>query len=120
MSDAGSRAALSARLVAGVVVSSGSAWAQGRFEAEDAAAAGGRHALRRLIAPIRVRETLVVSLRPDAEDDAAWLAGLYADEPSWLPGALERAGLPALAEMFPDDEEMPIIAFGPAQKWKRL
>jgi hypothetical protein len=106
--------------VAGVVVSSGSAWAQGHFEPEDAATAGGRRALRRLIAPIRVRETLVIPLGAGAEEDAVWLARLYEDEPSWLPSALQRSELPALAEMFPADQEMPIIAFSPAQRWKRL
>jgi hypothetical protein len=110
----------SATAIAGVVVSSGSAWAQSRFEADDVVVLGGRRALRRLIAPIRVRETLVIPLRGDAVDDAVWLAGLYADEPAWLPGALERSRLPSLAKIFPPDQEMPIIAFGPAQSWKRV
>jgi hypothetical protein len=107
-------------LVGGAVVSSGAAWGQGRFEAEDARALHGRRALRRLIAPIRVRETLVIPQRANATEDGEWLASIYDHEPAWLSKALEGAGLPPLDEMFPQNQPTPIITIGPAQRWRHL
>jgi hypothetical protein len=105
--------------VSGVLLSSGSAWAQGRFEDEGAYALHGRRALRRLIAPIRVREMLVIPRR-DATDDSAWLTSIYDREARWLPEALERAGLPSLHAIFPPDQATPIITIGPTQPWHHL
>jgi hypothetical protein len=94
------RAALTNKAVGGhgltgAVFSSGALLAQGPFVAEDVAVDGAR-GLRRLLTPLRVRETIVVPLR----GGGALLGDLYADESSWLPWALEQVDLPGPDEIF--------------------
>jgi hypothetical protein len=86
----------------GLVISSGSVWRQGEFQDEDVEADGAAFALRRCIAPIRVRETLVISADGDSNlaSEARRWRDLYADESAWLPWALERAGLWSLGDIF--------------------
>jgi hypothetical protein len=90
--------------VAGVVVTPGAVLGQGTFVDEDYDGLNGAFGLRRLIAPLRVRETLVIPLATD--DDAMALSrawrDLYAFEPAWLDDALGRFGLPTSAEIFAD------------------
>lgn len=87
--------------VAGVVASSGPLLAQGRFTDETVRALDGSSALRRVIKPARVRETLIVPFGPDSLPAGHFFRDLYADEPDWLDGALAGHGLGATAAIFP-------------------
>ena len=76
----------------GLVITSGNLQRQGSFEDEDAFGPAGAFALRRLIEPARVRETLVIPgprARPTALD---WWREAYALEPRWPEWALEECG----------------------------
>jgi hypothetical protein len=57
--------------------------------------AHGGVALRRLIAPMRVLETMMIPLRTSPDQSALMWADVYDDEPSWLDAALQEAGLPS-------------------------
>ena len=81
-------------LVDGVVVSSGALIGQGH---DEDAEADGVVAMRRLLDPIQVRETIVIPLRPTAH--AATLVELYRQESGWLACALAREGLPTVTEV---------------------
>jgi len=87
--------------VAGVVMTPGAVLTQGMFADEDHEGPEG-FALRRLIAPLRVRETLIMPL--DAYQDTTDLAhawrDLYASEPRWLDHALQVVGLPSADDVF--------------------
>jgi hypothetical protein len=87
--------------VAGVIASSGSALAQGRFSDETIRALDGSSALRRVIAPVRVRETMVIPFGPDALEAGHFLREIYAAEPEWFDGALKAADLNPIADIFP-------------------
>lgn len=85
----------------GVVISSGSVQRQGEFVDEDVSLPDDTHALRGVITPMRVRETLIIPAGDTTENNtaAAWHQ-LYAAEPAWLPRALNRLDLPLLDEIF--------------------
>jgi hypothetical protein len=86
----------------GVVLSSGALLRQGTFKDEEVLRADGAVALRRLVAPLRVRETLVVPAGRSVsvgEASAAWRE-LYANEDEWLAWGLERVGLPSPEDVF--------------------
>lgn len=85
--------------VGGVVVSSGSVHAQGAFE-DESVEVGGSMGIRRLIEPLRVRETMIIPLH---EDPAPWpdmWRDLYEQEPAGLPWCLAKLGLPSVEEIF--------------------
>jgi len=88
--------------VAGVVMTPGSVLAQGTFTNDDHEGVDGAFALRRLITPLRGRETMGMPLGRDEE--TLRLAGvwrdLYAGEPRWLDDALDAFGLPRSDEVF--------------------
>jgi hypothetical protein len=85
----------------GVILSSGALFEQGKFEDEHVRLPGGLVAVRRRLAPLRVRETLIIVCEPDAPTDVAdWWLGLYADEPQWLGWGLARFGLATPDEVF--------------------
>lgn len=87
--------------LAGIVVSSGAAWAQGRFDDEDAVADDGSIALRRNLRPLRVRETLIIPLRSSATSGTVdLLRNAYTQEPESLDLAIREAGLGTLDEVF--------------------
>jgi hypothetical protein len=85
----------------GLVISSGSAQRQGEFVDEDVSLPDGAHALRRLITPLRVRETLIVPAddTTGSTTATAW-RHLYAAEPAWLAWALDQLDLPSPDEIF--------------------
>jgi hypothetical protein len=61
----------------------------------------GTFGLRRLITPLRVRETLIIPADRNCSAAVAetWRS-LYADEPNWLAWALDRVDLPSPKEIF--------------------
>jgi hypothetical protein len=87
--------------IAGVVMTPGSVHAQGSLADEDYQHPDGAFAMRRLIAPLRVRETLVMPLTDDGARalNRVWRE-LYASEPGWLGRALGAFGLPPVDEIF--------------------
>ncbi len=89
--------------VDGVVISSGSGWAQGEVVPEECEDESGGYALRCCIPPIMARETLIVPLSPDLQTSgqARIWRDLYASEPGWLDYALAKFELPTVAEIFP-------------------
>jgi hypothetical protein len=80
--------------LSGAVVTSGACLAQGVFAEESCEEPDGGIALRRLLDPIRVRETVIVPLTAAALPDADMWAELYRTEPQWLGWALSESGLP--------------------------
>jgi hypothetical protein len=74
----------------GVMVSSGACFIPGDQSDEDVRG-DGVIGLRRVIQPLRARESILVALHPAAE--ISLLVDLYAGEPAWLGWALTRAGL---------------------------
>lgn len=82
----------------GLVISSGPAMAQGVFENEDVTL-GPNRALRRLVDPLRVRETLIV-VSNVGPSQSQLFAELYGGEPLWLGWALASYGLPPVKEIF--------------------
>lgn len=85
--------------VAGVVITSGPAHAQSVFYGESAHL-GDSYALRRLIEPLRVRETMIIPLSDRVLEAAEMWRDLYDNESSWLDWALESRGLPTVDEIF--------------------
>jgi hypothetical protein len=84
----------------GVILSSGPATAQGVLANENVDLDGGSFALRRLLPPVRVRETIILLMHNAHESEAAeWLA-MYHKEPDWLNWALESVGLSPSAAVF--------------------
>lgn len=83
--------------IAGLVITSGPAMAQGVFENEEVK--DGGLALRRLLEPLRVRETIVIASDVGPSEGRTF-AGLYSAEPSWLGWALSAFGLPSVDEIF--------------------
>lgn len=84
--------------VAGVVMTSGAAFAQGEFS-EETCNYLGSVGCRRLIFPLRVRESIIISFTEDAGSIEPW-ARLYDEEPSWLDWALARFRMPSTVEIF--------------------
>jgi hypothetical protein len=87
--------------VAGVIASSGSLLAQGRFTDETVRALDGSSGVRRVLAPVRVRETLVIPFGPESLPAGHFFRELYAEEAAWLDAALAKQDLGTIAEMFP-------------------
>ncbi len=87
--------------VAGFIVSTGAAMAQGRFRDEAFQSERGSVALRRNLAPLRVRETLIVPMSDQGLSCVDFLATAYAAEPSSLDRSLQPAGLGTVDEIFP-------------------
>jgi len=92
--------------LSGVVFSNGAGLGQGRFFDEVQEGDNGAIGLRRLLTPLRVRETLIIPLRSDTTGAVVdgpgrtvW-CGIYEHEPSWLDWALEQFGLPSVREIF--------------------
>lgn len=56
--------------------------------------------VRRLLAPLLLRETFVVPLRDHDDERAEWWACAYAGEPEWLDQDLEAAGQPRLRDLW--------------------
>jgi hypothetical protein len=90
--------------LAGVVVSSSPCRALSVYVSESARVADRAIGLRRLLPLNRVRETIIVPLRPDGgAATEEWLA-LYDREADWLDWGLAQAGLPSVdAIMTPVD-----------------
>jgi hypothetical protein len=87
--------------LAGMVISTGAALAQGRFVDEGLQTPAGSIGLRRNLRPVRVRETLIIPLADEAEITASFLARAYDAEPNSLESSLQLAGLGTLEEVFP-------------------
>jgi hypothetical protein len=85
--------------LAGAILTCGALLAQGQFEDETCPGADGATGLRRLIAPARVRESVVVPLIPEARSEGELWARLYSDEPTWLDWALAKCDLRLAAEV---------------------
>jgi len=83
----------------GVVLSSGLAVGQGQFTAESFRTDDGAMGLRRLVDPVRVREVIVIPIRPDGVDVASRWVELYGAEEGWLEWALNKVGLPSAGEV---------------------
>lgn len=83
----------------GVVITSGAGHAQGLFHGESSRVEDC-YALRRLIEPLRVRETMIIPMNSGAAPAAEMWRDLYDEEPTWLDWALERKGLPSVQEIF--------------------
>lgn len=90
--------------VGGVVITSGPAHAQSVFYGESAHVEDC-YALRRLIDPLRVRETMIIPMRSGAAPAAEMWSALYDQEPSWLGWALDKKGLPSVIDIFQGREE---------------
>lgn len=85
--------------IEGLVLSSGAARRDGDFLAESVSIAGC-HALRRLIEPLRVRETMIIPVRDRATRASKVWRELYDGEPSWLSAALQEHNLPQIEGIF--------------------
>ena len=85
--------------VAGIVITSGAAHAQSVFFGESFRQEDS-YALRRLIEPLRVRETMIITMNQEAASAAEMWCRLYDEEPAWLKWALQREGLPSANEIF--------------------
>lgn len=88
------RQAVGSQGLDGVAISSGDVFGQGTFEPEAVVLPEGTCGLRRVLAPLRVRETIIVPLSEKGRTDAAHWAQLYGREPEWLGWALAAVGLP--------------------------
>lgn len=87
--------------VTGVVMTSGAAFAQGVFR-EESSQGRSCFARRRLLEPLRVRESMIIGIQEKTvRSSEAWLA-LYDEEASWFDWALERVALPSSAQIFGD------------------
>jgi hypothetical protein len=86
--------------LAGAVISSGACQAQGIFREESCRGAKGEVGLRRLIPPMRVRETVVVPLCADDQPSAEMWIELYDSEPDWLDWALSENDLGKRSDIF--------------------
>ncbi len=93
------RRALSERKVDGVIVSSGACQVQGAFTDETFRGALGVSALRSCIAPLRVRETIVVPLSEVGRQQIAMWLDIYNAESTWLRGAIAAASLKNVPEL---------------------
>jgi hypothetical protein len=91
---------LSASHLDGIVLSSGACI--GTMSEESCSNQAGGLALRRLIAPARVRETFIVPLSQTGHLQARTWFELYDKEPGWLPYAVEEAGLKQVPEFLGD------------------
>ena len=80
-----------------VVVSSGRLHPASGLTDDDAEAPGAI-AMRRVLEPLRVRETILIALRPEV--DVTPVADFYSSEGTWLARALANAGLPPPDETF--------------------
>ena len=85
--------------VKGLVLTSGAVHAQGVFH-DESVREGNCFGLRRLIEPLRVRETMIITLDQEALSSAEMWHHLYDEEPEWLDWALERKGLPSAQAIF--------------------
>jgi len=79
--------------LAGFIVSTGAAMAQGTFTDEGFQTERGSIALRRNLSPLRVRETLIVPMPDRGLSLVEFLATAYATEPNSLDRSLQLAGL---------------------------
>ena len=80
-----------------VVISSGRLHPVSGLTDEDAETTGAI-AMRRVLEPLRVRDTILIPLRPQI--DITPVADLYSSEPTWLARALSDARLPPPDETF--------------------
>jgi len=85
--------------LSGAIFTSGAGLVVGSVEEMTFYAADGALGQRRLVPPMRARETIIVPLRPDAQSQASMWRDLYESEPDWLPWALSECGLPSLDEV---------------------
>jgi hypothetical protein len=83
----------------GLVIGSGNLQRQGDFEDEDAFGPAGAVALRRLVEPSRVRETLVIPGPLVSSMAVDWWRTAYASEPRQLEWALAACGRSSLADI---------------------
>jgi hypothetical protein len=84
--------------VRGVVLSSGCATAMSRLVGVSTMV-DGSYGLARDLGNFKGRETLVIPLVPNAEDEARAWVRLYDSEPSWLDAALGELGHPPMLEL---------------------
>lgn len=89
--------------VDGIVITSGAARAQGTF-VDESVTIENCFAFRRVLEPMRVRETMIVPLRPAGSRAAEMWQTLYDDEASWLDWALQTRNLPSAEEIFGPNE----------------
>ena len=92
--------------IAGLVLSSGAALAQGTFLNEThtnptSADAG----IRRLLPGGRLRETMIVPLRVEATSDVDFWLRIYNTEPKWAGAELLHLDLPSISALFPGFEQ---------------
>jgi hypothetical protein len=85
--------------LAGVVLTSGACLTMGGHEEETYRDHEGNAGLRLLIAPVRVRETVIVPLDARAQRQSDLWVRLYNREPGWIDWALSTAGLPPACEV---------------------
>jgi hypothetical protein len=83
----------------GFVLSSGAVLAHGEVERQAAETESGAAALRYPLRPLRGREVVIVPISD--RDSSLLFKEIYAREADWLKRALEGAGLPSIAELFP-------------------
>ena len=83
----------------GFVLSSGAVLAQGQVHDQAAETESGAAALRYPLRPLRGREVVIVPIND--RDSSELFREMYARETVWLQTALEQAGLPSLADLFP-------------------
>lgn len=87
--------------IGGVVLSSGSLFAQGEFYDESVPASDGCSALQRVLPAVRVRETTIVPITVRGRDQARTWRDLYNNaEEDWFDRALHLAGLPQRDQIF--------------------
>jgi hypothetical protein len=97
--------------LSGLVMSNGAGLAQGRFCGEVREGEDGAVGVRRLLTPLRVRETLIIPLGSEATEPRTTHSGrtiwreLYGEEPGWLDWALEQLALPPVSAIFPASDQ---------------
>jgi hypothetical protein len=83
----------------GAILTSGAALVVDAVQEITFDVADGAIGLRRVVQPIRARETVIIPLRRDAKWQAGVWRDLYESEPDWLRWALAECGLPSLDEV---------------------
>lgn len=85
----------------GAVLSSGPAMSLGQVVNECIQLCGGGFAMALNLPSFRARETIIIPLQIGHDNDVAEWVEMYNGEPDWLDWALQQAGLPSSATIFP-------------------
>lgn len=83
----------------GAVVTSGLLVGQGQFADQEITLVDGTIGLKRLVAPLRVRESVMIPLTEKGRSELLGWRDMYGAEQQWLPEALAELALPSLEKI---------------------